>query len=116
MGMKYVAAYMMCVLGGNENPKTADVTKVLSSVGLEVDESTLDQLLKNMEGKQTHEVISTGMTKIQAMPAGGGGGGGGAAAAGGAPAAAGGAPAAASKEPEKEESEDEGDLGFSLFD
>eukprot|EP00923_Selenidium_pygospionis_P007917 GHVN01013461.1.p4 GENE.GHVN01013461.1~~GHVN01013461.1.p4 ORF type:complete len:115 (+),score=32.51 GHVN01013461.1:82-426(+) len=114
MGMKYVAAYMMCVLGGNDSPNTADVTKVLSSVGLEVDASTVDQLLKNMEGKQTHEVISTGMTKIQAIPAGGGGGG--AAAAGGAPAAAAGAPAAAAKEPEKEESEDEGDLGFSLFD
>lgn len=116
--MKYVSAYMMAVLSGNNTPSKKDVTKILASVGVEVDDETVDALIKSMEGKVPHEVIAEGMKKLQAMPSGGGGGGAPAAAA---PAAGGGgggggaaaAPAEAKKEEEEEEEED---LGFSLFD
>lgn len=114
--MKYVSAFLMATLSGNDSPSKKDVTKILSAVGVEVDDEALDAFMKAVEGKVPHEVIAAGMTKLQSMPAGGGGGGGAAAA----PAAAGGGgkgePAAAAAKKEEPEEEEEEDLGFSLFD
>eukprot|EP00920_Eleutheroschizon_duboscqi_P024739 GHVT01061337.1.p9 GENE.GHVT01061337.1~~GHVT01061337.1.p9 ORF type:complete len:111 (+),score=38.20 GHVT01061337.1:3997-4329(+) len=110
MSMKYVAAYLMAVLGGNEKPGKKDVEKILSAVGITSDGDVLGTFMKTVEGKTTHEVIAKGMEKLQSMPCGGGG----AAAAGAAP-AAGKAPAKEEKKEEPEE-EEEADLGFSLFD
>merc|ERR1712014_435841 len=100
--MKQIAAYLLCVLGGNATPSAGDVEKILSSVGAEADK---DQL----SGKDITEVIAAGSEKLASVPAGGA-----VAASGG---AAGGA--AAAEEEKKEESEEEesdDDMGFSLFD
>eukprot|EP01068_Selenidium_serpulae_P013597 Selendium_serpulae@DN5984_c0_g1_i2.p2 len=110
--MKNVAAYLILVLGGNANPSAADVTKVIQSAGGTVEQAALDALIKSMTGKSAHEVISTGMEKLQKMPAGGGAAP--AAAAGGA--AAGAAAGAPAKKEEVEEEESEGEMGFGLFD
>ncbi|CEM04555.1 unnamed protein product [Vitrella brassicaformis CCMP3155] len=116
--MKYVAAYLMAVLGGNESPSASDIENILSSVAIDVDSDILEKLLSEMEGKSPHEVIADGLTKLQSVPTGGGGGA--AVAAGGAAPAAGGAAVAAeeAKEEEKkeEEEEEDEDMGFSLFD
>eukprot|EP01068_Selenidium_serpulae_P013596 Selendium_serpulae@DN5984_c0_g1_i1.p1 len=111
--MKNVAAYLILVLGGNANPSAADVTKVIQSAGGTVEQAALDALIKSMTGKSAHEVISTGMEKLQKMPAGGGAAPAAAAAGGAAAGAAAGAPA---KKEEVEEEESEGEMGFGLFD
>ncbi|KAL8440262.1 hypothetical protein Efla_004958 [Eimeria flavescens] len=113
MAMKYVAAYLMNVLGGKDSPSASDVTQTLKAVGADVDEEILKTLLSAMEGKSTHEVIAAGMEKLQKVPTGAVAA---APAAGGA--AAGGAAAAPAKEEKKEEPEEEedADMGFSLFD
>lgn len=49
--MRHLAVYMMLVLGGNASPSAADVTKALSSVGIEADEERLSKLIAEMEGK-----------------------------------------------------------------
>eukprot|EP00922_Rhytidocystis_sp_ex-Travisia-forbesii_P012709 GHVS01019130.1.p1 GENE.GHVS01019130.1~~GHVS01019130.1.p1 ORF type:complete len:109 (+),score=41.16 GHVS01019130.1:197-523(+) len=108
MAMKYVAAYLMAVLSGNEAPSSKDVETILGSVGGEVDKDVLGAFMKSVKGKSPHELIAEGLTKLQSVPSGGGG-------------AATGAAAAApeekvEKEEEKEEEEEEDDLGFSLFD
>ena len=36
--MKYLAAYALCVLGGNEAPNAGDVKKVLEAVGVVPDD------------------------------------------------------------------------------
>jgi len=120
--MRILAAYLMAVLGGKESPSKADITKILGSVGIEVDETRVDKLLDELKGKDLDQVMAEGLKKMSSVPAvgGGGGGGGGAApaAAGGAAPAAGGKKAEekpAAKEKEKSE-ESEADLGFSLFD
>lgn len=111
--MRYVAAYMLAVLGGLENPKNADIEKILSSVGIEVDSERLTKVVKELTGKSIEDLIKEGREKLSSMPAGGG-----AAAAPAASAAP--AAAAAEKKPEKEEkkedteSEDD-DMGFGLF-
>ena len=42
--MRYVAAYLLATLGGNSNPTKEDVTRILSSVGLEVEDDKLDKV------------------------------------------------------------------------
>lgn len=54
--MKYVAAYLLAQLGGNESPSTADIKKILSSVGIETDASRVESLLGEVSGKSVDEV------------------------------------------------------------
>jgi large subunit ribosomal protein LP2 len=100
--MKIVAAYLLAVLGGNENPGKSDIKKILSSVGSDAEESQIDNLLKELDGKNVFDVISQGKDKLASVPT------------GGAVAVAGGA-AAETKEEEKEdekEEEESEDMGF----
>ena len=43
--MRYVAAYLLAALS-NDAPSKADVTKILESVGLDIDDDRLDKVLK----------------------------------------------------------------------
>mmetsp|Transcript_45376 Transcript_45376/g.81621 ORF Transcript_45376/g.81621 Transcript_45376/m.81621 type:complete len:113 (-) Transcript_45376:12-350(-) len=111
MGMKYVAAYLMAVLGGNESPSAEDIKKILSSVESDFDEEIASKLVSGLEGKTVHEVVAAGKEKLKGF---GGGGGGGAAA----PAAAAGATTAGAAKEEKKavvEEEEEEDMDFDLF-
>jgi len=113
--MRYVAAYMLAVLGGQENPKNADIEKILSSVGIEVDSERLSKVVSELTGKSIEELIKQGREKLSSMPVSGG------AVAAAAPAAAADAGAADKKEAKKEEKKEESDeedddMGFGLFD
>ena len=44
--MRYVAAYLLATLGGNNNPSKEDIVKILSSVGLEVEDDKLERVSK----------------------------------------------------------------------
>lgn len=112
--MKYLAAYLLLVQGGNASPSASDISSLLESVGVEVEESRLSLLLKDLEGKDINELIAEGNTKLASVPTGGAAVASGSGASG---AAAGGAAEEAkeeAKEEEKEESDD--DMGFGLFD
>ena len=112
--MKHLAAYLLATLGGNESPSAGDVSKILSSVGIEADADRLEKLVSELNGKDLNELIAEGSKKLASMPAMGAAP---AASTGGAAAAAGGAAEAKEekkKEEEKEESDD--DMGFGLFD
>ncbi|XP_047436726.1 ribosomal protein, large P2, like [Mugil cephalus] len=113
--MRYVAAYLLAALGGNESPEAKDIKKILESVGIEADDTRLDKVVSELKGKNVNEVITTGYGKLASMPAGGA-----VAVASSAAAGSGGAaPAAAEekKEEKKEESEEsDDDMGFGLFD
>ncbi|TMW69405.1 hypothetical protein Poli38472_001561 [Pythium oligandrum] len=99
--MRHVAAFLLLVLGGNDSPSAADIEKVITSFGGEVDSAKVETLLKELEGKNIDEVIEAGKAKLATVSVG-------AAPAGGA--AAGGAAAEAPKEEVKEE-EEEADIG-----
>ena len=99
--MRYIAAYLLLQIGGNTSPKAGDITKLLSTVGIDCDSERLAKLLSELEGKSIDELIAAGSSKLASVPSGGGGGGG-----GGAPAAAasgGGGGGEAPKEEEKKE-------------
>lgn len=42
--MRYVAAYLLATLGGKANPSKDDITKILESVGLEIEDDKLDKV------------------------------------------------------------------------
>merc|ERR1719352_1095168 len=73
--MKHVAAYLLCVLGGNATPTAADVQAVLKAGDIEADTESLDRLIKSMEGKSIDEVLEAGKEKLSKFGGGGGGGG-----------------------------------------
>lgn len=109
--MRYVAAYLLAVLGGNAAPSNADIEKILSSVGIEADSARVTKVVSELKDKSIEELIASGREKLSSMPAGGG-------APSGAPAAAAAAaaPAAEKKEEKKEDTESEDDdMGFGLF-
>ncbi|XP_074129720.1 large ribosomal subunit protein P2 isoform X2 [Sminthopsis crassicaudata] len=115
--MRYVAAYLLAVLGGNDSPNSKDLKKILDSVGIETDEERLKKVISELSGKNIEDVIAQGSSKLASMPAGGAVPV--AASAGSAaPAAGGAAPAAEEKKEEKKEESDESDddMGFGLFD
>ncbi|RWS06470.1 putative 60S acidic ribosomal protein P2-like protein, partial [Dinothrombium tinctorium] len=99
------------------NPTVDDISKILGSVGIEVDAEKAKKVVDELNGKDIDEVIRVSSEKLASVPSGGeivtapadGG-------------PAGGAPAAApevkesKKEEKKEEFESEDDMGFSLFD
>merc|ERR1711955_114856 len=110
--MRYVAAYMLAALGGNEDISAADIEKILSSVGIEAESDKLEKVISELKGKNLATLIAEGHSKLASMPAGGA-----------APAAAATAAAAPEakeeKEEKKKESESESDddcMGFGLFD
>ena len=105
--VKYLAAYLLLVNAGKTAPSAADVTSVLSSVGIEVESDKLDKLISELEGKSVEELIAEGTEKMASAP--------GAAAA---PASGAGASteSAAAEEVEEEKEESDDDMGFGLFD
>nr|P02399.1 RecName: Full=Large ribosomal subunit protein P2; AltName: Full=60S acidic ribosomal protein P2; AltName: Full=EL12 [Artemia salina] len=111
--MRYVAAYLLAALSGNADPSTADIEKILSSVGIECNPSQLQKVMNELKGKDLEALIAEGQTKLASMPTGGAP----AAAAGGAATAPAAEAKEAKKEEKKEESEEEDeDMGFGLFD
>uniref|UniRef100_A0A669QSR6 Large ribosomal subunit protein P2 n=1 Tax=Phasianus colchicus TaxID=9054 RepID=A0A669QSR6_PHACC len=66
--MRYVAAYLLAVLGGNESPTSKDLKKILDSVGIETDDERLNKVISELNGKNIEDVIAQG--KLVPVPAG----------------------------------------------
>jgi large subunit ribosomal protein LP2 len=54
--MRYIAAYLLLKIAGNESPTAADVTKVIQSVGIEVEKDRLNSLISELNGKDINAV------------------------------------------------------------
>jgi large subunit ribosomal protein LP2 len=54
--MKYLAAYCLAALSGNNAPSADDLKKILTSVGVEVDSEKLNTVVDSLKGKNLHEV------------------------------------------------------------
>ena len=59
--MNGIAAYALLTLGGNENPSVADVERVIKGSGSQPDMAQVEALVESLQGKQFHDLISTGM-------------------------------------------------------
>ena len=58
--MRYVAAYLLAVLGGNNSPQAQDLKKILSSVGIDADDACVTKVIKELSGKKIEELIAAG--------------------------------------------------------
>ena len=58
--MRYVAAYLLAVLGGNNSPKAKDIKKILTSVGIDADDALLNKVIDELNGKSIEELIAEG--------------------------------------------------------
>lgn len=54
--MRHIAAYLLLQIGGNTSPTADDVKKVLAAVDIEADDSRLETLISELEGKSVDEV------------------------------------------------------------
>lgn len=61
--MRYVAAYLLAVLGGKQDPASGDLEKILGSVGIEVDKTKLTKVIDELKGKSVEELIAQGTNK-----------------------------------------------------
>ena len=54
--MRYIAAYLLLKIAGKDSPTAAEVAKVIQSVGIEVDDTRLDSLISELDGKDINSV------------------------------------------------------------
>jgi large subunit ribosomal protein LP2 len=54
--MRHIAAYLLLQTGGNASPSAGDVKELLSTVGIEADDSRLKTLISELKGKSVDEV------------------------------------------------------------
>ncbi|KAK6461475.1 60S acidic ribosomal protein P2 [Scheffersomyces coipomensis] len=109
--MKYLAAYLLLVQGGNASPSTSDISTLLETVGVEAEESRISNLLAELEGKDINTLISEGNGKLASVPTGGA-----AVSSGSASSGAAATEEAAEEEVEEAKEESDDDMGFGLFD
>ena len=69
--MRYVAAYLLAVLGGKNNPTAKDLKGILSAVGVEANANNLDIVIKNLNGKSITDLIEEGSALLANVPSGG---------------------------------------------
>jgi large subunit ribosomal protein LP2 len=58
--MRYVAAYLLAALGGNEHPTAENIEKILSSVGIEAESDKLKKVIAELKGKNLQTLIAEG--------------------------------------------------------
>jgi large subunit ribosomal protein LP2 len=67
--MRYTAAYLLAILGGNPSPDVAAIAKILGSVGIECDENRAQQVVDACKGRDVNEIIASGMEKVDSAVA-----------------------------------------------
>ena len=56
--MRYVAAYLLAVLGGNESPKAKDLKAIIESSGVGFEDDKANNVITKLAGKTVAEVIN----------------------------------------------------------
>lgn len=63
--MRYVAAYLLAALGGNESPSAENIEKILSSVGIEAEADKLNKVIAELKGKSLQTLIAEGKIVVK---------------------------------------------------
>lgn len=66
--MRYVAAYLLAVLGGNESPSEGDLKKILDSVGVGYDAERASLVVSQLKGKSIDEVSFSQFKLVVIVP------------------------------------------------
>jgi len=71
--MRIIAAYLLAVLGGNNSPSVEDLKKIFVAGGVDFDEEKAKHLIGELKGKNIHEVMKLGSSKLATFGGSGGG-------------------------------------------
>jgi large subunit ribosomal protein LP2 len=69
--MRYVAAYLLAVLAGNQTPDAAALERILSSVGVKYDATLANKVVSELNGKSLEQLLKDGSAKLASVPSGG---------------------------------------------
>ncbi|VDO80828.1 unnamed protein product [Soboliphyme baturini] len=58
--MRYVAAYLLAVLGGKKEPQLDDIQKILAAVGVDCDDSKAKKVIESCKGHDVNDLIEQG--------------------------------------------------------
>lgn len=58
--MRYVAAYLLAALGGNNSPSADDMKKIIGSVGIDCEADKIKKVMDELKGKNIEELITKG--------------------------------------------------------
>ena len=105
---------MLATLGGNTDPSSSDIAKILKAGQIQADEGKTSKVVSELKGKNVETIVSEGMKKFASIPAGSSSAPQASTTTAAPPAAASVAKEDAKKKPAKEESDEE--MGFGLFD
>ena len=72
--MKYLAAYCLLALGGNESPSEEDLKNFFKKIDSEVNEEQLKAVVSHLKGKKLHELCQEGASQLGSLAVGGSGG------------------------------------------
>ena len=104
--MRYLAAFALAFLSGKANPSAADVKKILTAAGADIDESKIKAICDALGGQDIAALVADKVASMASIPSG----------AGAAGASSGAAEAKVEEAaPVEEEEEEEDDFGFDLF-
>lgn len=67
--MRYVAAYLLAALAGNQSPDASTIEKILNSVGVKVEQANLSKVINELQGKSIEDLIKEGTSKLASVPA-----------------------------------------------
>ena len=62
--MRYVAAYLLAVLGGNTSPSAVDIKEILSSVGIDAADENVKKVISELKDKNLEELMAAGTFPI----------------------------------------------------
>jgi len=62
--MRYIAAYLLAVLGGNSSPDVNSIEQILGSVGVKANREAVQKLIDEMKGRDIADILSIGNQKI----------------------------------------------------
>ncbi|KAK6192802.1 hypothetical protein SNE40_004213 [Patella caerulea] len=65
--MRYLAAYVLSVLGGKESPTEENIQTILGSVGVDCDSDRVSMVIKQLQGKNIEEIISKGQSLLASV-------------------------------------------------
>lgn len=58
--MRYVAAYLLAALSGNNSPSSDDLKKIIGSVGIDCEADKITKIIGELKGKNLEELITKG--------------------------------------------------------
>jgi len=65
--MKYIAAYILATLGGNNSPSVEEIKRILSSVGVEGDNASIEAVISGLKGEEVDGIVAADSARLASL-------------------------------------------------